>query len=843
MDTNSSCRDYEFPYEPYRIQLQLMDKIYESIEEKKVAIIESPTGTGKSLSIICSALKWIEDHRANQINQLTKEIENMKLSCSNADSSLDWVEAQSKKISVNLKIKDHDETLDKINKHVTYSKELKKRAKMRRLREVAAAESKSITTKRQSDYDMFDEENELIVKYCDTEELLDEVDDEKKWDNFYKPKIYYCSRTHSQLSQFINEVKKTKKYHNEHNSLMLVPLSSRVNYCVNPDVNRFSNVNVINEKCKELMNGKKKCCMNQPSLTQQLNEEILGNVQDLEDIVTKAKQLKACPYYASRSTLTEAEIVIMPYNILLHKGTRDSFGIHLKDSVIIIDEAHNLLETLANVYSIEIRQRHLEMLQTLLTKYMTKYYSRFNPLNLMYLKQLIFIVKRLQLSLKALAGDKRSYNPLEFVLKLEIERINIYKLAEFIDKSHIASKLYMFSLKPPSEEVIKKTKISGTLAFLNKVKSGPATKKDKEVTPATNSKEQPKEVANGGDNDLPQESFNSNMLYTLKELLFALKDYSVEGKVLLTINQETPADSTCKYILLNSSTHFKEIIEDCRSVILCGGTMKPFEDYINQLFKPLNISNNRILTFSCEHVIEKDHLIAIGCGRGPNNAELNFTYSSRSLPKTIDETGQAVLKYCQAIPKGVVVFFPSYDYEDLVLKQWQQSGILKRIESCKRVFKEPRKATLTAAVLNGYTRVNKASQSNGAVLFSVIGGKMSEGINFSDDLGRGVIVLGLPYANKNSVELQEKMAFLERSSAGLANEYYENLCMRAVNQSIGRAIRHKDDYAAIILLDSRYCTKTSVKTKLSDWIKNRYTTCDNFNMSLSQVQQFFKNKK
>mgnify|MGYP002649132651 CR=1 FL=1 len=197
--------------------------------------------------------------------------------------------------------------------------------------------------------------------------------------------------------------------------------------------------------------------------------------------------------------------------------------------------------------------------------------------------------------------------------------------------------------------------------------------------------------------------------------------------------------------------------------------MKPFEDYINQLFKPLNISNNRILTFSCEHVIEKDHLIAIGCGRGPNNAELNFTYSSRSLPKTIDETGQAVLKYCQAIPKGVVVFFPSYDYEDLVLKQWQHSGILKRIESCKRVFKEPRKATLTAAVLNGYTRVNKASQSNGAVLFSVIGGKMSEGINFSDDLGRGVIVLGLPYANKNSVELQEKMAFLERSSAGLAN--------------------------------------------------------------------------
>lgn len=562
MNKISSCRDYEFPYEPYGIQLQLMDTIYESIEKGKVAIIESPTGTGKSLSIICSALKWIEDHRANQISQLSKEIENLKLSCDNENSS-DWVQAQSKQISNNLKMKDHEETLDKINKHVSYSKELRKKAKIRRFREITNVDSKGISTKRRSESEIYDDEDELIVKYCD-EDILELVDEEKKWDNFYKPKVYYCSRTHSQLSQFINEIKKTKKYNNEHDSLMLVPLSSRVNYCVNPDVNRFSSVNVINEKCKELMNGKKKCCMNKATLIQQLNEEILSNVQDLEDIVTKGKQLKACPYYASRLTLAEAEIVILPYNILLHKGTRDSFGVHLKDSVVIIDEAHNLLETLANVYSIEIRQRQLEILQSLLTKYMTKYYSRFNPLNIMYLKQLIFILKRLQLSLsKAHAGAKQSFSPLEFVLKLEIERINIYKLAEFIDKSHIASKLYMFSLKPPTE-VVKKTKISGTLAFLNKLKSGPTTTLTKgeitETTSTTNSKVQPKVAVDSGENGAPQEPFNSNMLYTLKELLFALKDYSVEGKILLNIDQTNPADSTCKYILLNSSSHFEVFI-------------------------------------------------------------------------------------------------------------------------------------------------------------------------------------------------------------------------------------------------------------------------------------------
>jgi chromosome transmission fidelity protein 1 len=33
------------------------------------------------------------------------------------------------------------------------------------------------------------------------------------------------------------------------------------------------------------------------------------------------------------------------------------------------------------------------------------------------------------------------------------------------------------------------------------------------------------------------------------------------------------------------------------------------------------------------------------------------------------------------------------------------------------------------------------------------------------------------------------------------SDYYENLCMKTLNQSIGRAIRHINDYACILLLD------------------------------------------
>lgn len=38
-------QSFNFPFEPYEIQINFMKKMYQVIEEKKIGIFESPTGT------------------------------------------------------------------------------------------------------------------------------------------------------------------------------------------------------------------------------------------------------------------------------------------------------------------------------------------------------------------------------------------------------------------------------------------------------------------------------------------------------------------------------------------------------------------------------------------------------------------------------------------------------------------------------------------------------------------------------------------------------------------------------------------------------------------------------
>ena len=57
MESNKT-KNYGFPFDsPYSVQIELMNSITEFLKsESRVGLFESPTGTGKSLSMLCSLL-------------------------------------------------------------------------------------------------------------------------------------------------------------------------------------------------------------------------------------------------------------------------------------------------------------------------------------------------------------------------------------------------------------------------------------------------------------------------------------------------------------------------------------------------------------------------------------------------------------------------------------------------------------------------------------------------------------------------------------------------------------------------------------------------------------------
>ena len=238
--------------------------------------------------------------------------------------------------------------------------------------------------------------------------------------------------------------------------------------------------------------------------------------------------------------------------------------------------------------------------------------------------------------------------------------------------------------------------------------------------------------------------------------------------------------------------------------------------------------------------------------------DFEFTYKKRDSPVLIDLLGQSLLKISASIPDGVVIFFPSYSYLDQVVFRWQKEGsrtessIWDRLSSQKPIFQESKDAVGVNDVLGEYTK--SISNGRGALLLSVIGGKMSEGINFSDKLGRGVIVVGLPFPNIQNAQWKAKLEYIEKSTIdqggskdtakAAGREFYENACMRAVNQSIGRAIRHQNDFASIILLDRRYKTERIV-SKLPRWIRQSIVQCkedESFKDLINSLEAFFQSK-
>ena len=152
------------------------------------------------------------------------------------------------------------------------------------------------------------------------------------------------------------------------------------------------------------------------------------------------------------------------------------------------------------------------------------------------------------------------------------------------------------------------------------------------------------------------------------------------------------------------------------------------------------------------------------------------------------------VRCCNALDRNTVVFFPSYGLMDRFLAD----GVLARIH--KKVHLEER--GMPQSELMSTVQSFKLPSSQGQVLFAVMGGRISEGIDFPDKELQAAILVGIPYP-KPTAKQRALLHYCEMKF-GRGWEYTVKVpASRKMQQSIGRLIRTETDVGAALILDKR----------------------------------------
>ncbi|KAK4498434.1 hypothetical protein PRZ48_011092 [Zasmidium cellare] len=800
-------KDFHHPFQPYDIQQDFMEAMYDCIEDGKVGIFESPTGTGKSLSLICGSLTWLREHKRKTFDEAMASVDV-------DDNEPAWMaeharETRSREIR-QMRV-EFEERLARVRERERKLKERlanggppsKRQKQSHQSTEETESEEQFVLDDYDSDAESHADQSTgystQTTKLMEKLGMMPNATEKRGAEVEEELKIYFCSRTHSQLSQFTGELKRLHlppglppdgdddgggKELNE--EIKHLALGSRKNLCINPKVSRLPTQVAVNERCIELQQSNtpadRKCgflpTKDSEDLVLDFRDHALATIRDIEDLAQLGSRLQICPYYASRPAISPAEIVTLPYPLLLQKAAREALGISLKGHVVVIDEAHNLMNAVEGIYSARISDLQLKRAKDGLIVYLQKFRNRLKGSNRSYLTQVVRVVDSLLQFTGSVEGQNSTgaaTSTSALLAGKAVDQINLSKLVRYINESKLARK------------------VEGYIGFLAREEAAKNQKRSKE--------------SNDTATDVPT-------LTHVQNFLLALMNPSREGRFLWS---KDDAHVVVQYLLLDPSEHFREIVEDARAVILAGGTMSPMDDYRQQLFPYLD----SLRTFSCGHLVPRSSLF-VRAVTSDEEGRLEYSFKARNDASAL-RLGKAIERIAGKVKGGLVVFFPSYGYLESVMTIWRKDSILDRLSRMKSVFSDSR--TVSAEdTFKAYSETIR-TDDRGALMLSVIGGKLSEGINFSDDLGRCVIVVGLPYPNLQTPDWKAKMQYLEERAkergepAGKASrEHAENVCMRSVNQAIGRAIRHKNDWASILLFDARYA-ESRIQAKLPGWIR------------------------
>ncbi|VAH61431.1 unnamed protein product [Triticum turgidum subsp. durum] len=726
--------DVDFPYDAYDCQITYMDRVLQSLQQGNNALLESPTGTGKTLCLLCSALAW---------RRTFGEFLRGGGGGGGGGGS-----------------------------------------------QPSGSQQSGASATQSSSY----------------------------------PVIIYASRTHSQLRQVIKELKATS-----YRPKMAV-LGSREQMCIHEEVSKLRG-KAQNNGCHYLC--KKRMCRHNNIVTDYMknNTELGSEPFDIEDLVNIGRTKGPCPYYISRELSKSVDILFAPYNYLIDPGNRRSLtGISWDNAVLIFDEAHNLESICADAASFDLLTSNLtsciteaqECIQLCSFKRSIENSAekQFDPENYAILKALLMALEKkigeLVIDSKELGYTKPGSYIYEFLSELNITSETSKKLIETIDSASLLLE------EGNSGETKAGVKAKSTVSRLETIR---------DMLDII--------FKGGGQNHAKYYSFHVNE-----------SSRQTSGDSLQVFGK---ASRTLSWWCFNPGLAMEEFLKlGVRSIILTSGTLSPLDSLAMELNLefPVRLEN--------PHVISQDQIWVGVVPVGPSGHPLNSSYRTRETVKYKQELGTVIVNFARIVPDGLLVFFPSYSMMDKCIDYWKNrnhehsvddSTIWQRMCKHKQPVIEPRQSSNFPNAIEDYAAKLRDPSTSGAIFFAVCRGKVSEGLDFADRAGRAVIVTGMPFSTPTDPKVRLKREYLDKQAkpsnknpkALTGEEWYVQQAARAVNQAVGRVIRHRHDYGAIIYCDERFVWP-NYQSQMSYWLKPYIKCYSKYGEVVQTLTRFFRDK-
>ncbi|KAJ6638998.1 Regulator of telomere elongation helicase 1 like [Pseudolycoriella hygida] len=748
---NISGTSVSFPYEPYQLQRDYMTKVIECLNNSTNGVLESPTGTGKTLSLLCSTLGWITQKKS----EISKEIQS-KLS----------------------------------EGHLNQLKDLQTK-NLPMLKQLASTYSNFIDDKPPS----------LGV-----------------------PKVIYASRTHSQLAQAMQELKKTS-----YNGMKAAIIGSREQLCIHPDVMKEPSNSTKIHLCKLKLTTRTCSFYHKVESTKDRPEFREATVLDIEDLVVAGRKNKCCPYFMSKEMVENADIIFMPYNYLIDPMARKANKVELHNTIVILDEAHNMEKICEDSVSIQMTSSEIAVC----------------------IDDVTHLMKSMSEGLEIETDDKKDFT-IDDLAILKEDLLNLEKAVDAIKMPNNQGGVtfegsYIFTLLDEANITsgnfhAKTALLDSLVGFLSNIadknaffRRGAGLQKLLDMLNI---------VFSGSSDEYKQNVGRCFKVHVDVEQQKSKPTSTVRDGWIQT-KASTMMNKTAKIVSFWCfSPNFgmqQLLLRNVRCIILTSGTLAPLKPLISELGIPVSVRLEN------PHIVTSSQVCVKVISQGPDKEPLLSNYENRDNPKYLTSLGRTILSLCNVIPNGLLVFFTSYFILNKCRDTWQASGIWAQIHRVKAIFVEPQtKEAFVQTMKEYYDKVND-STCKGAVFLAVCRGKVSEGLDFADMNGRAVIITGLPFPPLKDPRVILKKKYLQdnrnkENEMLSGDDWYFLEATRAVNQAIGRVIRHKNDYGAILLCDQRF-NQQRQKSQLSSWIQGHLKAPqhNSFGPLIAEISRFFRN--